>query len=799
MTADLRVRTNAAERWDTTFFLPLNQKSPQMVQQDDNACSILIPKPVGIDVGVAQELDGDRCGDIAKAGLINDEYTIPDATFTMLCDGGDDKQVDFIYCAAWDNIERMNCSESQTYPGQEPNTKSKCNCDQFNIDVFIAPDPPVITKTQINTTLYPATQDEPDGIYEFQLKVELKKNADGTYPDTPLTVTELEDVYRSETNGPDGTMAAQIFDLDDPSSDTGYDSTSGNTIKGNLTLLGAHNTCAGITDFTLTQSTPSKTCQFRIRIDDEDLPNDATPEDDSSPLETYIDFIRLSAEDANGDPIGDDTCDVTATGYARQADDNCSDTVTVNLENVNPTITISKTPVDGNGLSEIPADSGNWYVEGSGDLTFEIVVKNTSSVDTLTVGVDNRSDDSGDDGSDDGTYLKDTSTLGSIDELLKDNSAPNAGDKCDRNGPTLTLAPNAEFKCRYVVSSGLTNEGDSYSNTASVEARDNENRRATASEAVTVTLAKPMMTLQKKVAPSVDVSIPTPALNAAAFVDEISVDETGETGKTVVYRFTFTNTNSVTKEDVILTQLVDDVLFSTRASDTAQRADACPGGPEAALSITIPYTDGDRGLSNPYVCTIVAKVTGNYLNGGIKDHMGTVVARGDPLFNTAFAKFTSADEPGTVLQTEPDYALVLFKNVTPTIKGEFGLSGTVFVYAKNTSNFETIKLTNLSLLGVQVVTGNTGEGFSIVNDGGSLDGTSYGACPLTTDDYTLAPGAELTCAFTVELSTLNADDFQTLQAEVEDNEQVLIQFVDDDGSSASADAEARVETGANID
>ena len=45
--ADITVKSNASERWDTTFYLPLNDKSPQVIPGGWSAksCSILLPKP----------------------------------------------------------------------------------------------------------------------------------------------------------------------------------------------------------------------------------------------------------------------------------------------------------------------------------------------------------------------------------------------------------------------------------------------------------------------------------------------------------------------------------------------------------------------------------------------------------------------------------------------------------------------------------------------------------------------------------------------------------------------------------
>ncbi|NMT57037.1 hypothetical protein HKB02_05070, partial [Vibrio parahaemolyticus] len=85
--ADIRVRANAAERWDTTFYVPRKENvDPDVIYQDGDACSVLLPVPVGAggfdpDFLVAQQLDGDACGDIKKSELTADEYTLEDAVF----------------------------------------------------------------------------------------------------------------------------------------------------------------------------------------------------------------------------------------------------------------------------------------------------------------------------------------------------------------------------------------------------------------------------------------------------------------------------------------------------------------------------------------------------------------------------------------------------------------------------------------------------------------------------------------------------------------------------------------------
>ncbi|MFW1170140.1 hypothetical protein ACEV77_24545, partial [Vibrio parahaemolyticus] len=194
--ADIRVRANAAERWDTTFYVPRKENvDPDVIYQDGDACSVLLPVPVGAggfdpDFLVAQQLDGDACGDIKKSELTADEYTLEDAVFEIICeDDGLDGQADFNYCAAWDNIERDNCSEDSAYPGQVPNNKSKCKCDNFNIPVFIKPNPPTVLKS-----VEPASSNEPAGTFKYTLTI---TKAAGS----AVQITSLSDIYRSSTDG----------------------------------------------------------------------------------------------------------------------------------------------------------------------------------------------------------------------------------------------------------------------------------------------------------------------------------------------------------------------------------------------------------------------------------------------------------------------------------------------------------------------------------------------------------------------------------------------------------------------
>ncbi|MBY5994164.1 hypothetical protein [Ferrimonas balearica] len=742
VTADLRVRTNAAERYDTTFFVSRNLNSPQVVQQDDQACSILVPKNNFMATGNAQMLDADVCGDIAKAGLTDDEYTLVSAVFTMTCTApaGSD-EVEFNYCAAWDVQEDNNCAVTGAAPGQEPSSKAKCNCDILPLGIFIEPDPAGITKTLVGSN----TSAEPNGTYEY--KVTITRGS----TDADLVITDIDDLYRSvaddTTPRVNTSDAPVVFDLDSTNTDT-------TTPDGKLTLLGADNECYDTLPVTLTAGSPMFMCNFKVRINDEDLPDADDPTDEvmapPAGIEVYQNFIRISSEDINGDPVGDDTCDVTDNDLTNDMG-NCSGVISVNLTNVDPAVSITKAPVAGPGLRDV---GGAWFVDNQGLVTYEITITNNSTVDALTL-----------------LTLTDTS----VANLLNDDSGTPA---CD-TAPISLAANGGNFTCRYIVDVTLA-QGANYVNTVAVTGKDNENRRASNTASVTITRATPQIVLAKEVAQSVNVSTPSPALNSSLFMDSVTINEPGGANNPVVYRFTITNANTTTMEDLSVTSLVDDTLFgSLRAlKASSQRADEC----------SFPQT---VSVGTPYVCTYVAEVEGNATNVAATAYDDT------QLVNTAYVNATSTS--GAMIQSNTDMATVLFQDVPPSMDSEFGLLGTVFLRVTNTT-FEDIYLSNLEVLDTEVVDGansSTG-GFMIQNEGGTLGTTAVLACPepIAPNNYTgvktLTPGESFTCAFSVRLSGFTAEDFADFTAAVTSGDAVLIQFVDEEGSPANADAEVQV-------
>lgn len=332
--ADVTVRTNANERYDTTFYLPLTEDSPQLVQDGGDNCSMILPIPGDSGYDADADLDGDVCGDITKA-FGSDTYVLENETITMLCEDADgDNRADFTYCAAWDNQERDNCTiEEDPYPGQIPNTKSKCNCDTFNIDVFIKPTPPVIVKTEGN----PTTRPEPGGTYTFNLSF--------TNPNSQTSLYLSSVTDEIDING-DGSYD-QTLNLWGATSSPGGDGV----------YLTATNCAVGSP---LLEIAPSGTysCQFTVHIVDTDLPDDQSPE-------LYKDVVKVTMQDKNGDPVTNgETCPVGVGTSA--AGEHCSVERTVQVTNVPPTIEVVKTA----NTDEV--------LEPGANVTYTVKVTNTS-------------------------------------------------------------------------------------------------------------------------------------------------------------------------------------------------------------------------------------------------------------------------------------------------------------------------------------------------------------------------------------------------------------------------------------
>ncbi len=686
--ADIDVRANAAERWDTTFYVPQKEdQDPDVISQVDDACSRLIPIPDGTNGNsyVAQQLDGDACGDIAKADLTNDEYTLVGARFTMICEDEDpdgdgpltpDGMADFNYCAAWDNIERDNCSAAD---GQVPNNKSKCKCDNFPIDVFVEPKPATVTKT-----VDKMSAEEPFGLFTYTVTIEKAKDTNGNPTGADINITDIQDTYKSSDTPNAGPY---YFDLDDTDSD--YP-------QGNVTLLGgetsynAANACWRLdlsnTPVTLTNSSPTLVCTFRVRIDDVNL-RDVDPWD-----EDYYDFVSFSATDTEnrGINVGNDACDSFDSDPV--AGDNCSAVVGVKITNDLPSIDVSKsiwsldaTPVK---LTSIP--------EPGGTVEFRIEVKNTSGAHDSPL------------------------TLQSLNDSVFGELLTRTEGDCDTM--STSIAFNSSFTCSFTET--LTgNFGDQHYNEVTGVARDaTENQTATDPGDATLLFSDvdSMIELTK-----------TPDVN--------SVLETGDNPtlyRTVNYTFEFTNTSLA--DYVTFFKLTDQeyemdggtkVYIGSLADITADCiVDGTPLSngielaPGASASCVVAITDIQGNAGEIYRNEAV-------VYGYDDDH-----AQGeDDLMANAVAQ-------------------VGFTPEAPAVDLKFATSMLVVLEMTNGSQINNVDFTGLTVKLQSVFDEIETGDFKLINGGGDYNGNSYSACEKDhTLGYASSGTETYNCAFTIEL------------------------------------------------
>ncbi|MGS0683303.1 hypothetical protein ACVBIL_19375 [Shewanella sp. 125m-7] len=468
--ADVTVRTNANARWDTTFYLPLTEASPQIVHGPGlRDCSMILPIPGNSGETADVQLDGDQCGDITKA-LGPDEYVLSNEPITMLCvDNDGNNQADFTYCAAWDNIERSNCTYGEDpYAGQIPNNKSKCNCDTFNIDVFIKPTPPVVTKTLTSVS----TRSESGGEFSYTVSF-TNPNAQ-----TSLFITSLTDEIDI---GGEGTFDKSVdlwngLDTVLPGVDGVY-----------LTATNCSMPANG------GEILPSATysCAFTVHIVDRDLPNDQSPE-------FYDDLVKLALIDKNGDAVVDgDSC---AAIPGSIAGDHCSNEVTVQITNLPPAITVTKTT----------------------DKTF--VLEPGANVE-FTVKVDN-----------DAAFWDSPMTLTKLDDTVFGDLL---ADEC--SAVSTSIALGGTYTCTFTKFIG-GDAGDKHSNTVSATAIDDEHDQATGNDTAMVDIR----------------DVPS-SITLVKTANPTEVLETGDDPtnySNVSYNFTFSVNPGV--DDVTFTSLTDD-------------------------------------------------------------------------------------------------------------------------------------------------------------------------------------------------------------------------------------------------
>lgn len=402
--ADVTIRTNAKERYDTTFYLPLTPESPQVVQGGAENCSLILPKPG--DSGADQDvnIDGDQCGDIIKTNT-GDQYVLVNERINMLCvDNDQDGRADFTYCAAWDNIERNNCTveDANFSSGQIPNTKSKCNCDTFNIDLFIRPNPPAINKQLVSAS----SVSEPGGKFDYTVSFTNPSTASSLFVTSLIDEVSVVPVSSAPADYSVNLLLPPVSTPTQSDSDGVY-------------LVA--NTC----HTQPTEVVPSATfsCAFSVYIKDIDL-------DNTTKTEVYRDVVNVGLADKNNEPVGDgSTC---PTWLSSGNGSNCSAPIDVTITNVMPSVSILK---EGNVAA---------VTEPGGQVTYTVTVTNTSAYFDSPVSIDVFSDNLFDITSGTGTCT----TGGSLNVgeqavcTYTKNITGNFGDETIVNTASVTISDN---------------------------------------------------------------------------------------------------------------------------------------------------------------------------------------------------------------------------------------------------------------------------------------------------------------------------------------------------------------------
>ncbi|WNC73445.1 hypothetical protein RGQ13_05470 [Thalassotalea psychrophila] len=429
--AHFNVVSTASERYDIGLYFN-NEGGADARQGDSDACTSYILTSAG-DTMFANDLDADTCWDAEQ-----DAEIVKAVVLTTQCiDTDDDGQLNLPNCVSWRQPgANEQCDDAtDAFPG----APSKCNCDDdFNIPIFIQPDPPSITKS-----VTPLTGTEPGQTFTYTVVIEPDPSTGNS-----VFVNKIVDVLSSSTDGASATFV--LNDKDGPND-------IGSTIsKYTLLSTGAPDGCDLVPlPYEITPISLGITCTYQIQINDSDLPDIPAPE-------KFENYIRATIVDENGDPVGDNTCTVPST--TTLPNPNCSNEIMVTLTNVSPTITVLKTATP---------DEIQETISGT-TVTYNVTVTNTSPVDNDV-------------------------WISAIQDAFDGAPAADISGDADCDINTM-LTKTGTASCTFTYTRTLNGQpGDTISNTASVTVKDNENDTGsnTSSEDVVVTNSPGMIALTK--------------------------------------------------------------------------------------------------------------------------------------------------------------------------------------------------------------------------------------------------------------------------------------------------------------
>lgn len=497
--ADVEIVTTANERYDYAVWLPGGSYSPQEPSTPEltKVCSVLIgdnsgPEPATWIDGLSFEFDVDKkadtqtpldyCTDISKAAPYTGVHTYYNQLITMTClDGDSSGKADFNYCMSWNQRAEPGCTDKIPSPAGAP---SKCRCDVFDVDITI--DPPGIVKSFVSSSASDnsTTLDEPGGDFRFKVEIE------NSNPNASLYLTELKDYFYFNN----AVSYGEVIDLwgttETPAGDGVY-------------LVENSTSCPKPLPGERYEIKPelTYTCFFTIKVVGDDLPD----------LPTYgflaiDDIVKASIENEFELPVPDgDSCPVSLSPVPG---DHCSNIKTVTIENVSPSIEVTKS-VDLDQLPESNSDTNVTYTVKVENKSTKDAVEITSIVDKVKLN--------------DGQY-------GTPVDLVGD-------DDC-KVGATLAIGSSCQFT---YVTAVKGNALDYITNVVTVDVKDNENDIASDYDDAVVTFSN------------------TPG--AIDIIKTATPTTIKEPGGNVTFKFVITNTSAV--DYVTLKSLVDDTLFTS--------------------------------------------------------------------------------------------------------------------------------------------------------------------------------------------------------------------------------------------
>lgn len=673
--ARFEVVSTAKERFDIGLYFNNDGGADAREGAHNDSCNVYNITPDGLNLDLDDQPE-DLCDDVTKV----DSPFFHFVEIETLCQDSDgDGQLNLPNCVSWrqQGANELCSGPEDAYPG----APSKCNCaDDFNVPVFIAPEPPEIVKAfNDDPSPSPRNQPEPGGVFNQKVSF-LNDNGNSIF------LTSLSDKVDINGNG-SYDVSLNLWGGNPP-----LDLDTQGVYLTSSTCVQPANTGNGIGEIV---AGDTYSCEFTVHIVDWVVPTALIPED-------YDDVVLVTLNDENSDPLsnGSNNC---PTGVGLLDGQFCSDPLTVQITNLPPDISVTKTA---NPTS---------VIEPGGDVVFTVDVTYN---DTSVTG-----------------FWDDPITLDTLTDTDFGNLALLGN--CATGG---TIALGTTYTCSFTKTI-LGGFGDTaHMNTVTATASDDEGDSDTATGSATVSFTD---------LPSVIKLIKTAGGEADG--DVHNVLETGDSGlfRDVVYKFEFSVDGSSvdnvifdTLEDVvdpdgaaIFTDLTSQCIVKSENGSAVLLAD------QKVLSLGWELEPGEFAS-----CEITLSLQGDA--GETRSNMATI--RG-------------IDSDGAA-KNATDPADVLFINQALQITPQVAMKVRVFVRLPN-GGVDDVEISTLLIGGINLVNGAgggilNGRGFKIIDETAGTFGPYIAApeLPVTEGNYVFCStgtiidaGTTHECGFTIKL------------------------------------------------